>query len=115
MTKPPQPEFITNLSLSPKLWLAGREILGTIQDEQLSSNFRICSFAGKLRELQATGQAQVWHMPVTGTFMCLGFEVCVCVLIRDDSLGPRGQKMGFPRQEHLEWVAISSSRDCSPT
>ena len=37
----------------------------------------------------------------------------MCVLIRDDSLGPRGQKMGFPRQEHLEWVAISSSRDCS--
>ena len=32
-------------------------------------------------ELQATGQAQVWHMSVTGTFLCLGSEGCVCVCL----------------------------------
>ena len=32
-------------------------------------------------ELQATGQAQVWHMSVTGTFLCLGSEGCVCVCV----------------------------------
>ena len=48
-------------------------------------------------EFQATGQAQVWHVSVTGTFLCLGSEgcVCVCVLSDDDSLGPHGQRMGF--------------------
>ena len=66
------------MSRIPKVWLDGREILGTIQDEQLSSNFRSCSRTGKFRELQANGQAWVWHTAVTGTFLCLRSEVCVC-------------------------------------
>ena len=66
------------MSRIPKVWLAGREILGTIKDEQLSSNFRSCSCAEKFRELQVTGQAWVWHTAVTGTFLCLGSEMCVC-------------------------------------
>ena len=70
------------MSRIPKVGLAGKEILGTIQDEQLSSNFRSCSCAEKFRELQVTGQAWVWHTAVTGTFLCLGSEVCVCVLSR---------------------------------
>ena len=61
------------------MWLAGREILGTVQDEQLSSNFRSRSCTGKLKELQATGQAQVYNRAVNGVFLCLGSEGFVCV------------------------------------
>ena len=60
------------------MWLAGREILGAIQDEQLSSNFRSCSCAGKLKKFWATGQARVYNRTVTGVFLCLGSEGCVC-------------------------------------
>ena len=66
------------MSSIPKVWFAGREILGTIHDEQLSSNFRSCSSKGKLRKLQVTGQAWVYHMAMTGAFLCLVSEVCVC-------------------------------------
>ena len=49
------PQFITNLWAGfphiPKMWFAGREILGNIHKEQLGSNFRSCSCTGKLREL----------------------------------------------------------------
>ena len=56
------------------MWLPGREILVTVQDEQLGSHFRGRSWAEKLWELQVTGQARVWHVPVTGAFLRLGFE-----------------------------------------
>ena len=69
------------MSRIPKVWLAGREILRTIQDEQLSSSFKNCSRTGKFRELQVTGQAWVWHTAVTGTILCLGSEVCVCSVV----------------------------------
>ena len=34
-----------------------------------------------MREVQGAtgnGQAWVWHTAVTGTFLCLGSEMCVC-------------------------------------
>ena len=79
----------------PKVWLARREILGTIQDEQLSSNFRSCSCTGKFRELHANGQACVWHTAVTGTFLCLGSEVCVCSVAMT-LWGPMDRGWDFP-------------------
>ena len=63
------------------MWLAGREILGRVQDEQLGSNFRSHSCAGKLKELWATGQARVCNRAVTGVFICLGSEGCVCSIL----------------------------------
>ena len=59
------------------MWLAGREIPGAVQDEQLGSNFGSRSCVGKLRELPATRQAQVYNR-VWG----------VCVFSHEDSLGP---------------------------
>ena len=39
------------MSRIPKMWFAGREILGTVHKEQLGSNFKSRSCTGKLREL----------------------------------------------------------------
>ena len=56
---------------------------------------------GSSRRLAKHGcGTRLWHTAVTGTFPCLGSEVCVCVLSHDDSLEPHGQRMGFPRQEY---------------
>ena len=98
------------MSSIPKVWFAGREILGTIHDKQLGSNFRSCFSKGKLRKLQVTGQAWVCHMAMNGAFLCLVSEVCGCVLSLDDSLGPHGKRNGILQAVMLEWVAISSSR-----
>ena len=90
----------------PKVWFAGKEILGTIHDEQLSSNFRSCSSKRKLRKLQVNGQAWVWHMEPS----CAWCLRCVCVLSGDNFLGPHGKRNGILQAVILEWVAISSSR-----
>ena len=94
----------------PKVWFAGREILGTIHDKQLGGNFRSCSSKGKLRKPQAAGQARVCHTAVTGAFLCLVSEGCACVLSCDNSLVPHGKRSGILQAVMLEWVAISSSR-----
>ena len=93
------------------MWLAGREILGAIQDEQLSSNFRSLSCIGKLKELQATGQAQVYNRAVTGVFLCLGSEWCVYSVMM--TLWDPMAEDGISQTGILEWVAISSSRGFS--
>ena len=97
------------MSSIPKVWFAGREILGTIHNKQLGSNFRSCSSKGKLRKPQAAGQARVCHTAVTGAFLCLVSEGCACVLSCDNSLVPHGKRSGILQAVMLEWVAISSS------